>query len=136
MRGFNHSSPPRHPSLPALSPDPHHSLTHLLRTSESANATLHSELLTTRTYFEDVSERVRLKLLEQKSKLQACYQEMEALGEALEDSERVVEKERARRKIVEELLGWEKGQEGRRSSAEDEERRPSPQEELGPSRER
>lgn len=107
-----------------------HRLTHLLRTAESANATLHSELITTRSHFEDVSERVRLKLLEQKGKLEACYQEMEALGEALEESERAVEKERARRKIVEELLGWEKEQMGRRGS-ETEERRQDPQKQRG-----
>lgn len=58
---------------------------------------------------------------------------MKALGEALEESERVVEKERARRKIVEDLLGWEKGQMGRRGSAEEGEQRRSPQE-VGSSR--
>lgn len=42
-----------------------------------------------------------MKLLEQKRKLEACYREMEALGDALEESERRVEGERARRKDAE-----------------------------------
>lgn len=82
---------------------PRRSLAQLLANAEAANASLNTELHTTRSHFEDVSERVRLKLVEQKAKLEACYQEMEALGDALEESEKQVVKERARRKEVEAL---------------------------------
>lgn len=98
--------------VPVYSANFSHSLSYLLRTSESAVEDLSTQLSSTQTQFEHVSDRVRLKLVEQKEKIAKCYARIGELEEELEVVEMRWEEERGRNRVLEGLLGWERGKGG------------------------
>ena len=65
----------------------YHSLSQLLEASEAESHSLSQELASMHAQVDSLSERVRFKLEEQKSKLNAAYDEIERLQEELHSRE-------------------------------------------------
>ena len=82
-------------------------MTDLLDSAETSNQSLADQLHATQSQFELISERVRVKLLEQKDKLRACYKEIDRLGRELDAVRRKEQDGRGRVRVLEGLLGWD-----------------------------
>ncbi|KAM0752760.1 hypothetical protein T439DRAFT_323374 [Meredithblackwellia eburnea MCA 4105] len=76
-------------------------LSHLLQTTSTSNTDLTLTLSTQQAQIEQVSERVRVKLLEQKGKIERCYTVIKELEDEVKRMKEEVRKERERRIVVE-----------------------------------